>query len=139
MAYVLEHTVRSTELDALGHVNNARYLDYMEWGRMEWLFQAGFTWEELNRRQILPVVVNANINYRQELRLREKVKIVSTVGSIGKKSFVIRHEIWKENGTLACDADFTMVIMDAVARRAIELPEDLVAELRRHVTESVQG
>jgi thioesterase-3 len=132
MAYVFQHTVRSTELDSLGHVNHAKYLEYMEWARFEWLCKAGYTWEELARRQILPVVVNANINYRRELRLMENITIVSTAGKIGNKSFVIRHELYKQNGVLACDADFTMVMMDAKARLAVELPAEWVEELRRH-------
>lgn len=132
MAYLFEHIVRSTELDSLGHVNNAKYLEYMEWARFEWICLAGFTWEELNRRQLLPVVVNLNLNYRQELRLMEKIRIVSTAGRIGKRSFVIHHEIYRENGDLAADADFTMVMMDAKERRAADLPEEWVAELLQH-------
>jgi len=135
MAYVFEHTVRSTELDSLGHVNNAKYLEYMEWARFEWISLAGFTWEELSRRQILPVVVNLNMNYRRELRLMERIKIVSTAGQIGKKSFVLHQEIYKENGELAADADFTMVMMDAKERRAVAVPEDLAAELVKHQQE----
>lgn len=132
MAYQFLHTVRSTELDSLGHVNNAKYLEYLEWARFEWMSQAGFTWEELNRRQLLPVVVNLNLNYRRELRLLEKILIVSKTKEIGQKSFVLRQEIYKENGELAADADITMVMMDAKERRAVALPEDLIKELREH-------
>ena len=32
----LEIVVRPTEVDVNGHVNNAKYVEYMEWGREEW-------------------------------------------------------------------------------------------------------
>jgi len=43
MKTTLEIPVRSTEIDFLGHVNNTKYLDYMQWGREEWYMQAGMT------------------------------------------------------------------------------------------------
>jgi len=130
MAHQFEVVVRSTDVDMLGHVNNAKYLEYMEWARFDWIIQAGLTWEELRRRQILPVVASIQINYRKELRMLDKVTILSKPVRIGGKSFVLRQEIYKESGELACDADFTMVMIDAAARKATVLPEDLVAALR---------
>jgi acyl-CoA thioesterase FadM len=32
---VLETVVRCTEIDVNGHVNNAKYVEYLEWGREE--------------------------------------------------------------------------------------------------------
>ncbi len=40
MEATIEIPVRSTEVDYLGHVNNAKYLEYMEWGREGWYSQA---------------------------------------------------------------------------------------------------
>jgi hypothetical protein len=36
MEAVLETVVRCTEIDVNGHVNNARYVEYLEWGREAW-------------------------------------------------------------------------------------------------------
>jgi thioesterase-3 len=126
MEHVFGVTVRSTDVDMIGHVNNAKYLEYMEWARFDWIANTGFTLEELQRRQILPVVVNININYRKELKMLERIKIVSTLVRWGEKSFVVRHELFNQKGELSSDADVTMVMIDAKARRAIPLPDDLV-------------
>ena len=32
----IQMVVGEAELDELGHVNNARYLDFLECGRMDW-------------------------------------------------------------------------------------------------------
>lgn len=39
---VIEIEVRPTEIDVMGHVNNAKYLEYMEWGREDWYNQWNF-------------------------------------------------------------------------------------------------
>ena len=47
MAHRYHLTVRSTDIDVIGHVNNAKYLEYMEWARFEWIWEQGFTLDEL--------------------------------------------------------------------------------------------
>ena len=42
MTYPIEVDVRSYELDAYNHVNNAVYLNYLEYARMEYLRRIGF-------------------------------------------------------------------------------------------------
>jgi thioesterase-3 len=126
MQHLFDITVRSTDVDFIGHVNNAKYLEYMEWARFDWLCRLGFTLEELQRRSIMPVVVNININYRKELRMLEQVQVRSSAVRLGEKSFVIRQELFNQKGELACDADVTMVMIDAKSRRAAALPHDFV-------------
>jgi len=131
-SHVFDLVVRSTDVDFIGHVNNAKYLEYFEWARFDWICQVGFTLDELQRRQLMPVVVNININYRKELRMLEQVQIRSFAVRAGEKSFVVRQELYNYKGELACDADFTMVMIDARERRAVPLPSDLAAKLTTH-------
>ncbi|USG64838.1 acyl-CoA thioesterase [Brevibacillus ruminantium] len=134
MLHVFDLVVRSTDIDFIGHVNNAKYLEYMEWARFDWICQKGLTLDELQRRGLLPVVVNLNINYRKELRMLERVQVRTRVLTVGEKSYVIRHEMYTAEEKLAADADVTMVMIDGRTRRAVPLPEDLASELRQAVT-----
>lgn len=123
--HLFDIVVRSTDVDFIGHVNNAKYLEYFEWARFDWICQLGLTIEELQRRQIMPVVVNININYRKELRMLEHVQVRSTALRAGEKSFVAKQELYNQKDELVCDAEFTMVMIDAKERRAVALPADL--------------
>lgn len=126
MKTVFAHIVRSTEVDLVGHVHHAKYLEYMEWARDGLLEEvAGITLEEMMRRNTLPVIVNVNINYRKELKMGEKIKIISNLTRAGQKSFTMRHEVWKEDEAISCDAEVTMVFIDGETRRSIELPAEI--------------
>ncbi|MDU4093741.1 MAG: YbgC/FadM family acyl-CoA thioesterase, partial [Pantoea sp.] len=56
--------VRGYHLDVYQHVNNARYLEFLEEARWEWLEKLNaFHW--LMENKLAFVVVNININYRR--------------------------------------------------------------------------
>ena len=65
MEVVLETVVRCTEIDVNGHVNNAKYVEYLEWGREEWYDRHGFPYDRLLALGTVTVVVNINLNLRQ--------------------------------------------------------------------------
>ena len=54
-------SVRWRDMDAMGHVNNAKYVSYLEEARVRWML--GVEGVSMNDR-IAPVVANTNINYR---------------------------------------------------------------------------
>lgn len=120
-----ELTVRSTDVDMIGHVNHAKYLEYLEWARFEWLREEGLTMEELQRRQILPVIVHVSIDYIKELKFDERIRIVSDLLRIGGKSSVIGQTVYNSVGELACKAEITWVMIDALKRKAVELPPEI--------------
>ena len=79
----------STEIDVLGHVNNAKYLEYLEWGREDWYNRIGLPFEAFSEMGVGTVTVNININYRKEARLGEKLTIRTRPLRKGKSSFVL--------------------------------------------------
>jgi YbgC/YbaW family acyl-CoA thioester hydrolase len=64
MEAIVETVVRCTEIDVNGHVNNARYVKYLEWGREEWYEVHGFPYARLLPLGAITVVVNLNLNLR---------------------------------------------------------------------------
>lgn len=125
MEHLFDLIVRTSDIDFVGHVNNAKYLEYMDWARFDWICKRGLTLDELKRRAIMPVVVNIQINYRKELRMLEEVQVRTSVRKMGEKSLVIRHELYNQKEELVADGDVTMVMIDANTRRAIVLPAEL--------------
>jgi YbgC/YbaW family acyl-CoA thioester hydrolase len=56
-------SVRPADLDSVGHVNNARVLEYLEQARWNWVRHHGLD----RRKGIIPVVARIEVDYRREL------------------------------------------------------------------------
>ncbi|UQZ80861.1 Long-chain acyl-CoA thioesterase FadM [Paenibacillus konkukensis] len=125
MKVSLEIIVRSTEIDVNGHVNNAKYLEYLEWGREEWYDTAGLHYEVLKELGVQTVTVNININYRKECRQGDKLTIVTVPEKIGRTSFVLKQELYNQHQELCADAAVTIVTIGVESRKSSEVPEGL--------------
>lgn len=117
--------VRPTEIDVKGHVNNAKYIEYLQWGRWDWLDRKGFTNDRLSELHAVLVVANIDINYRREARQGESLVVSVAVEKIGEKSFVLNQTVKKSDGEIAADARVVMVAVDPETRKSRLLPGEL--------------
>jgi YbgC/YbaW family acyl-CoA thioester hydrolase len=124
MEVVLEVVVRCTEIDVNGHVNNARFVEYLEWGREEWYDRRGFPYDRLRGLGAVTVVVNINLNLRQACRQGDRLRIITHPERRGRTSFVLGQRIEKEGGAAAADARVTLVTVDPATGRPCPLPEE---------------
>jgi YbgC/YbaW family acyl-CoA thioester hydrolase len=123
MEVVLETVVRCTEIDVNGHVNNARYVEYLEWGREEWYDSHGLTYEHLKAAAAVTVVVNINLNLRQPCHQGDRLRIVTWPERRGRTSFVLGQRI-ERDGTAVADALVTLVTVDPATGRGRPLPDE---------------
>jgi YbgC/YbaW family acyl-CoA thioester hydrolase len=121
---VLETVVRCTEIDINGHVNNAKYVEYLEWGREEWYDRQAFTYDRLAGLGAVTVVVNLNLNLRKPCHQGDRLRIVTWAQRRGRTSFALAQRIEKADGTVAADAVVTLVTVDPSTRQARPLPEE---------------
>lgn len=122
--------VRPTEIDVMGHVNNAKYLEYMEWGREDWYNRSQLPFDVFTEMGIGTVTVHIDINYRKEALLGEKLRIFTRPLRKGRSSFVLEHRILNEQEELVADARVTGVTIDLKARKSVPLPEKLAQQFR---------
>ena len=122
--------VRSYHLDAYGHVNNSRYLEFLEEGRWA-LVDNTIDLAEIQRLGLGFVVVNININYRRPAGLDTVLEIRSSVSRVKEKSAVIHQEVGIEGGeAVFADADVTFVMIDMKTGAAVPLIESVRNALR---------
>ena len=127
-SFRLDIEVRSTEIDINGHVNNAKYLEYLEWGRGVWYEQSGLAIETLLSLGMQAVAVNININYRKECRQGDKLTIITEAVRAGRTSYVLNQEIVNQAGERCADAVITSVAMDVHTRASRPIPDLLRAQ-----------
>ena len=124
--------VRGYHLDVYQHVNNARYLEFLEEARWDGLeSSAGFQW--MSAHHIAFVVVNININYRRPAVLGDLV--TSKVQQLNGKSGVLSQVVTLEpEGQVVADALITFVCIDLKTQKALALE----GELREHLEAMVE-
>ncbi|NOX88919.1 MAG: acyl-CoA thioesterase [Calditrichaeota bacterium] len=91
-----ELKVRSYECDMYGHVNNAVYLQYCEFARVEFLEQLGFTLVKLKQSGILLPIVRIEIDYRKPLYSNEIIEVTVKWVKRGRSSAVFEQKIIKK-------------------------------------------
>lgn len=123
-----EIKIRGYHTDLYQHVNNARYLEFLEEARWQ-LLEDHMELETFMRDGFLFFVVNINISYRSPARVGDVVLVRSGLRKIGNRSAVIRQQIVnKASGSVCVDADVTFVIADTTGR-PLKLEADLKEKL----------
>ena len=113
MGAIFEHpvNVRWRDVDALGHVNHAVFLTYLEEGRDAFYMQVLGTDPSY-------VVVRIEVDLRAEVRYPDrKVTVRIEVERVGTTSLTTRETILTPAGVTAAEARVVTVLWDAGARK----------------------
>lgn len=123
--------VRGYHLDVYQHVNNARYLEFLEEARWEWLEEVeAFHW--LQEQKLAFVVVNININYRRPAVLGDVLTIDSEITQLnGKSGIIAQRVLLAGQETVVADAALTFVCIDLRTQKAVALEGELRERLMR--------
>ena len=81
----IKMNIRFSDLDAMGHLNNAKYLTYLEEARIDYLNNILCLSNENLDYQA--VIAKVDINYLKQIRLGDKLEIYSRIFKLGNKSF----------------------------------------------------
>jgi len=130
--FVVPLHVLFRDVDAFGHVNNAVFFTYFEWGRTA-------IWFDLTGgKEIIDIgfiVARAECDFRMQLGM-EPIEIRTRIGSIGTTSIEFLSEIRKNNGNdVAAHGRVVVVLYDWARRSKIPVTD----ELRRKVAGHADG
>lgn len=108
--------LRWSDMDALGHVNNARIVTLMEESRLRWSRPDAHS----GRFEYGLVVASLQVDYLRPLLYRPEIRIRVGTVRIGTKSFTVRHTGYVE-GQPVFDGTTVMVPLaeDGVSSRAL--------------------
>nr|5DIO_A Chain A, Thioesterase [Legionella pneumophila]5DIO_B Chain B, Thioesterase [Legionella pneumophila] len=106
------------DMAALGHVNNARYFDYFQEARIDWL-------RELDIKmtgQTGPVVIHVACTFLKPIVYPATVTIHSKVNSLGNSSMIMDHDLYQEE-TLMAQGVSKIVWIDYTQNKSVPLPD----------------
>jgi len=119
MKSTVQIKVRNYHLDHFGHVNNARYLEFLEEGR--WMYsEENQLIKAYKEKSINHAAVNININYRKSATEGDILVIATDIKKRSDRSVSFYQEILlKETGELIADATVTNVFLDSETSKVI--------------------
>jgi acyl-CoA thioester hydrolase len=123
-------TVRWGDMDALGHVNNCAFLQYLECARVGYFETMGWDSRDTAPNRKGPIVVSQTFNYRRQLHYPAELEVGVVCSEIRNRSFVLSYAVFgRGTDDLYGDGSTVLVWLDVAANKALELPSQMRAHL----------
>jgi len=113
--FVHRETVRFRDVDAMGHVNNAVFLTYLEEARIAFL-------QPFGAEPAGMILARVEIDFRAPLQIGDEIEIGVRPARVGEKSFDLEYEV-RAGETVAAEAKTVIVSYDYETGRTVEVPQ----------------
>jgi len=122
--FFVEVTVRFSETDMFGHLNNTVPFAYFEYARIEYLKSIGFMNEWMSREsELIPVVADLHCDYVKQVFFDEKLRVFVKTARIGKSSLDLHYLAKNENNETCFMGRGTIVQINKGTGKAVALTE----------------
>jgi acyl-CoA thioester hydrolase len=114
--------IRFSDIDNVGHVNNAIYLTYFEEARLSYWHEK----IEWNLKEHGIIVGRTEVNYLKQIKLEDKIFCYVRTTRIGNSSFDVMHVLVKQtaHGEEICTSCKTVCVSyDYTACKSIPIPQ----------------
>lgn len=122
-------TVRFADLDALGHLNHATYLTYMEQARICYVRDVcGWQGFRENWASLGMILARAEVDYKKPVAFGDRVTVYTRASRLGGKSFDLHYAMTIQDDAdspalLAAEALTTMVTFDYDSGQTVAIPQ----------------
>jgi acyl-CoA thioester hydrolase len=116
--------IRYGDLDPQGHVNNAKFLTYMEQGRVFYLKQLKL-WEGGSFLDIGIILADVQITFHKAIQFGDPIRVGVRISSLGNKSMTSEYciEDARDESVYATGAS-VLVAYDYRNRRSVPIPDE---------------
>ena len=125
--YKIEIDPRFKDTDALGHINNASFITWIEEARKPVFreFNSKLSIEKWNL-----IIARVEMDFLAQCYYGKKVTINSFIEKIGTSSFTLCHDILQENTTVARGRSI-LVHFDYNENKSVPIPEEIKQSLKK--------
>jgi acyl-CoA thioester hydrolase len=124
-------SLRFSDQDSLGHINNVAYAAYIEQARVAFINEiVGPEGDHINY-----ILANLQIDYRREMYFPGNVDVGACLLKIGTKSITTGYGLFKDAENIACGSSVN-VFFDSITRKTIPIPDNLRKSLEKELVGS---
>lgn len=118
---------RFRDTDAMGHINNAVYVTYLEVARQE--YWRAFKRDD-NYRVVPFIFARVEVDFRSEALMHETLELCIRCSFVGRKSFGFDYEIRESTSQrLVVAAKSVQVFYDYASKTSVPCPDDMRQQL----------
>lgn len=125
-------TIRFSDQDSMGHVNNVAFAQYVEVGRTM-LIQSAI--EKFGHEGLDFILANVSINYLKEVHYPGTIEVGARITRIGSKSLTSGYGLFQGDDCVAT-ATSVNVFYDMRTRKSTPPPDDVRREVERMIAEA---
>jgi len=116
--------VRYGDLDPQWHVNNTRFLTYMEQARMEYLINLGL-FDGKSFLDLKAIIADIHVKYYAPIVLGQDIKVGTRTAKIGNKSLLYEYIIEDaDDGTVLAKGEIVSVTYNYREQKSIRVPDE---------------
>ena len=135
MKFSIDLPVQFRDIDVMGHVNNATYLQYMETARVELARSLGQV-REGSRPGF--IIASARVEFKKPIRDEPRITVSVWVSRIGDRSWDLDYSVLGPRGVQYAVGRTTQVAYNYKARSTVRISGKLKRELGKHVEAPVK-
>jgi acyl-CoA thioester hydrolase len=113
---------RFSDLDPMGHVNNAVYLTWIENARIEFLRRLG-AFDRPDTTGMAMILARVELDFRAPVGFGEEIEVAVRAERLGTKSFDLAYELRRGEEVVA-NATTVLVAYDYGSNSSREIPDD---------------
>lgn len=111
--------IRETQIDLIGHMNNATYMQIFEDARWDALTERGYGFDKIQKTQIGPVILGMDVKFLKEILVREEITVTTEMIDYVEKIGRLKQKMIKSDGTVACEVIMVFGLFDMKQRRLV--------------------
>jgi acyl-CoA thioester hydrolase len=115
--------IRFSDIDGVGHVNNAVYSDYFDVGRLQYFKDAFGRSIDWGAGKTM-VLVHTEADYLQPSFLYDSLEVHTTVVEAGSRSVKMKQRIVAADGSVRVEGYSVLSTFDMNTRHSFPLPDD---------------
>lgn len=126
--------VRYADTDRMGIVHHARFLEYLEIGRVELMRETGISYRDLEARQIFYPVIEVWIRYRRSITFDDMLSLSTWYRALERTRVTFGYRLLAPGGQVAAEA-LTLHAQTDSRGRPVPVAAEVAHRVRPHVIE----
>jgi tol-pal system-associated acyl-CoA thioesterase len=122
------------DTDAGGIVYYVNYLKFMERARTEYMRTLGFGKKFIFNHDLMFVVKDAHIDYRQPAQLDDELVATASVSQLGGASMVMQQSV-RRNAEILATATIKIASVDRVKLKPLRIPAEMRQRLQQNLSD----